>query len=201
MRNWHPFLRETLAAMAGRGVRRALGIILSPLRTEASWDRYMADVADARAGIPNAPEIVFAPPWFDHPDSSRRSPSRRARRSTRSADARRLTPLVFTAHSVPVAMADASPYVADLTAAAGAVAAPRALPVVGRLPEPERKPAGAVARARHQPPSAPRRDGERNVVVVPIGFVCDHVEVLYDLDIEARRVRHQPGSGCTARRP
>jgi len=48
MRNWHPFLHETLAEMAGKGARRALAIILSPLRTEASWERYMRDVAEAR---------------------------------------------------------------------------------------------------------------------------------------------------------
>ena len=52
MRNWHPFLRDTLAEMAARGHRRALGIILSPFRCEASWDRYIEDVAAARAGVP-----------------------------------------------------------------------------------------------------------------------------------------------------
>src|SRR5256712_8973799 len=48
MRNWHPFLHETLTEMADKGARRALAVILSPLRTEASWDRYMQDVAEAR---------------------------------------------------------------------------------------------------------------------------------------------------------
>src|SRR2546422_6919703 len=49
MRNWHPFLHETLADMTAKGVRRALGVILSPLRSDASWERYQRDVADARA--------------------------------------------------------------------------------------------------------------------------------------------------------
>src|SRR5213076_1760616 len=67
MRNWHPFLHETLAAMTARGVKRALGIILSPLRTEASWERYRQDVTGARAKVDGAPEVVFARAWGDHP--------------------------------------------------------------------------------------------------------------------------------------
>ena len=188
MRNWHPLLHETLAEMAGRGVRRALGIILSPLRTEASWDRYMSDVEEARARTPAAPEIVFAPAWSAHPGFLD-AVADRARRAFEDVpeDERRWTPLVFTAHSVPVPMADASPYVTDLTAAARAVAA--------RLDHPR----WALAyQSRSGNPGDPwlepdildvlkslAGDGERHVVVVPIGFVCDHVELLYDLDVDA----------------
>src|SRR5687768_16216748 len=67
MRNWHPFLRDTLAAMASAGHRLGLGIILSPFRSEASWERYMKDVADARRDVRDAPEVAFAPPWGQHP--------------------------------------------------------------------------------------------------------------------------------------
>ena len=67
MRNWHPFLHETLADMTAKGVKRALGIILSPLRTEASWERYRQDVTGARAKVDGAPEVVFARAWGDHP--------------------------------------------------------------------------------------------------------------------------------------
>jgi ferrochelatase len=188
MRNWHPFLHETLAEMAGRGVRRALGIILSPLRTEASWDRYMRDVAEARAPTTGAPEIVFAPTWSAHPRFLD-AVADRARRAFEDVPEgeRRWTPLVFTAHSIPVPMADASPYVTELTAAARAVAA--------RLDHPR----WALAyQSRSGNPGDPwlepdildvlkslAGDGERHVVVVPIGFVCDHVELLYDLDVEA----------------
>ena len=127
MRNWHPFLHETLAAMAARGQRRALGIILSSFRTEASWDRYQADVAAARERTRGAPEVVFAPPWFEHPRfvaavADRRRPGARTEVPPPSAAE---TPIVFTAHSVPVAMAEASPYVADFTAAARAAVAAR----------------------------------------------------------------------------
>ncbi len=196
MRNWHPFLHETLVAMAGKGLKRALGIILSSFRSEASWERYQQDVTDARAKVPGAPEVVFAPPWFEHPKFIEAVADRaRAAFSEIPEASRAWTPLVFTAHSVPVPMADASPYVADLTTAVRAVAA--------RLGHPR----WSIAyQSRSGNPRDPwlepdvgetlkrlAADGERHAVVVPIGFVCDHVEVLYDLDVEARALAADRG--------
>ena len=196
MRNWHPFLHETLAEMAGKGARRALAVILSPLRTEASWDRYMQDVAEARTSVAGAPEVGFAPAWFERPRFVAAVADRaRAALDEVRVDARASTPLVFTAHSVPVAMAAVSPYVSDLTAAARAVAR--------RLGHAQ----WSIAyQSRSGSPRQPwlepdvndvlRRlggEGKPHAVVVPIGFVCDHVEVLYDLDIEARRVAADAG--------
>ena len=113
----------TLAEMAGKGTRRALAIILSPLRTEASWDRYMHDVAEARARVAGAPEVGFAPAWYERPRFVAAVADRtRAALDEVPADARASTPVVFTAHSVPVGMAAVSPYVSDLTAATRAVA-------------------------------------------------------------------------------
>jgi protoporphyrin/coproporphyrin ferrochelatase len=191
MRNWHPFLDETLTAMAARGHRRALGIVMSSFRTEASWDRYVADVVAARERTAAAPEIVFAGPWFEHPRFVAAIADSVAAVMTEVPTAQRAdTPLVFTAHSVPVAMAAASPYVADFTATARAVAARLghaqwSLAYQSRSGGP-RDPwlepdVGDVIKAL-------AKDGARHVVVSPSGFVCDHVEVLYDLDIEARRI-------------
>jgi ferrochelatase len=196
MRNWHPFLHETLAEMADKGARRALGIILSPLRTEASWERYMQDVAEARARVARAPEVGFAPAWFEYPRFVAAVADRtRAALGKIPEDARASTPLVFTAHSVPVAMAEASPYVSDLTAAARAVA--RRLGHA-RWSVAYQSRSGSPRESWLEPDvtSVLRRlaaDGERHAVVVPIGFVCDHVEVLYDLDVEARRVAAAAG--------
>src|SRR5260370_23532608 len=134
MRNGHPSLSETLERMARDGRRRALGLILSAFRCEASWERYMADVAAARAGVAAAPEIVYAPPWCEHEHFVAAVADR-----VRSAFAevpgaeRDRTPLVFTAHSIPRAMAETSPYVADFTAAAAAGAA-RPSPAARSLP-------------------------------------------------------------------
>jgi ferrochelatase len=182
--------------MAVRGVRHALAIILSSLRAEASWERYMDDVAAARARTPSAPEITFAPPWSTHPlflDAV----ADRARMALSSVPepVRRWTPLVFTAHSIPVAMAAASSYVAELSSAASAVAA--------RLEHPRWSIAYQSRSGNPRDPwlepdvagvlRALAADGERHAVVVPVGFVCDHVEVLYDLDVEAAAVARAAG--------
>lgn len=197
MRNWHPFLHETLAEMRDRGRRRALGIILSSFQTEASWERYVADVAAAREKVgAGAPEVAYAPPWAEHPrfiDAM----------VARAADALAEVPapkragalLIFTAHSVPVAMANGSPYARQLEAAA--------LVIAGRLGHARWQ---TAYQSRSGAPGDPwlepdicdairgvKGQGIEDVVVVPIGFVCDHVEVLYDLDVEARAVAAEVG--------
>jgi ferrochelatase len=196
MRNWHPFLHETLATMTARGHRRALGIVLSSFRTEASWDRYLADVADARARTPGAPEVVFAEAWFEHPRfvAAVAAGIEAAMAEVPAAD-RPHTPLVFTAHSVPAAMAAASPYVQDFTATARAVAsrlgqARWSLAYQSRSGSPRDRWLEPDIREVLQ---ALAKDGARHVVVSPAGFVCDHVEVLYDLDVEARWVAAEQG--------
>jgi ferrochelatase len=199
MRNWHPFLHETLAEMRDRGSRRALGIILSSLQTEASWSRYVEDVAAAREKVgPDAPVVGYAPPWGDHPRFVEAMVDRARAALDGVAPARRaVAHLLFTAHSVPVSMAAGSPYAAQLDTAARAIAT-----ALGRS-------AWSVAyQSRSGSPRDPwlepdvgdriralARDGVRDVVVVPVGFVCDHVEVLYDLDVEAKAVAETCGVG------
>jgi len=199
MRNWHPFLHETLGEMKDRGHRRALGIILSSFQTEASWARYVSDVAAARDKVGgDAPEIVYAPPWAAHPlfikAMAERVEEALARvPSPRRAEAR----LVFTAHSVPAAMADGSPYAAQLEGAARVIA--------GRL---SRARWSLAYQSRSGSPREPwlepdiadairalAAEGAKDVVVAPIGFVCDHVEVLYDLDVEAGGLAEELGVG------
>ena len=179
MRHWHPHLSETLERMARDGRRRALGLILSAFRCEASWERYMADVAAARAGVAAAPEIVYAPPWFEHQRFVAAVAYRvRAALAEVPGGERDRTPLVFTAHSIPRAMAETSPYVADFTAAAAAVArrlghARWALAYQSRSGSP-RDPwlePDVVETIRDL-----AKAGERRVVLSPIGFVADHVE-------------------------
>ncbi len=196
MRNWKPYLHETLGTMAERGIKSALGIILSALRTEASWERYMNDVAEARARTLGAPAVVFAPPFFDHPLFVEAVADRaRAALALVPPSDREATPLVFTAHSVPTAMAEGSPYVADLGAASAAVAK--------RL---NHGPWRLAYQSRSGSPRDPWLEpdvndvlkdlgsrGARHAVIVPIGFVCDHVEVLYDLDVEAAATARAAG--------
>jgi len=199
MRNWPPYLHEALAEMRDRGHRRALGIILSAFQTEASWERYVSDVARAREKVgPGAPEVAYAPAWGDHPRFIECMVDRAAAALAGIPPGRRpAAHLVFTAHSVPVAMADGSPYAAQLTASARRIAE--------RLAQ---RRWSVAYQSRSGPPREPwlepdiaetlralAREGVGDVVVAPIGFACDHVEVLYDLDVEARRLAETLGLG------
>ena len=189
MRNWHPFLRDTLTAMAAAGHRRGLGVILSPFRSEASWERYMKDVAGARQAVAGAPEVIFAPAWGQHPSFvAAAAECVQAALDEIPASERAETAVVFTAHSIPRTMAEASPYVADFTAAAQAVADRLAL---GRFRLAYQSRSGSAGDPWLEPDIAHvvqqlAAGGMRHIAVMPLGFVCDHVEVLYDLDIEAR---------------
>jgi len=199
MRNWHPFLHETLAEMKDRGRRRAVAVILSSLQTEASWARYVDDVAAAREKVgPDAPEVVFAPAWADHPRFVDAMVDRTRAALAHIDSARRpAARLVFTAHSVPVAMAAGSPYAAQLEATARAVA--ERLGRAGwRIAYQSRS--GSPRDPCLEPDvsdviRALAREGALDLVVVPVGFVCDHVEVLYDLDVVARQVAEAAGVG------
>jgi ferrochelatase len=159
-------------------------------RSEASWDRYIEDVREARARVGStAPEVVFAPPWSAEP-GFRDAVAARARAALAEVPAsdRGWAPLVFTAHSLPVAMAEASPYVAEINAAAHAVVDALGHP---RYSIAYQSRSGSPHDAWLEPDinDVLRRlgaDGEQHAVVVPIGFIVDHVEVLYDLDVQAR---------------
>jgi ferrochelatase len=170
--------------MASRGHRRTLGIILSPLRTEASWDRYMTDVAEAREKARGAPDVTFAPSWGGHPMFTSAVADRAAAALLEVPEEdRRWAPLLFTAHSVPVAMAERSPYVDDFEQAAHAVVEALGL---SRFTLAYQSRSGSPREPWLEPDvndvlRSFAADGERHAVIVPIGFVCDHVEILYDL--------------------
>jgi ferrochelatase len=197
MRNWHPYFRDTLAQMAADGIKHALGLILSAQQSEAGWERYKEDIAEARAQVgPQAPTVEYLPGWHSHPlfieavtDLTRKAlnrvlPERRAQ-----------VPLVFTAHSVPVAMPGTPIYVGQVEEGARLV-----VEKIGHAKW------SVAYQSRSGDPRVPwlepdigrvltklAADGEREVVVIPIGFVCDHIEVLYDLDTEARQIAEKHG--------
>jgi ferrochelatase len=191
MRNWHPYLHEALTEMRSGGVRRAFGIVMAPHRSYASWEQYQENVADAQARTgPGAPNVVYAGPWFEEPGFIDAQAHRvEAVLQTVSDDQRDAAALVFTAHSIPIAMAQRSHYAAEVEASARLVAA-RIGHTRWRVAYQSRS--GDPREPWLEPDvNAVLRDlaGERvpAAVMVPIGFVSDHVEVLYDLDTEARK--------------
>lgn len=192
LRNSSPLFSETLAHMARDGVKRGLGFILSSHRTEASWERYQKNIEEARAELGGrAPAVDYCEGWHDHPlfiqTWAELIEGGYAKIST---DRRSSAPLIFTAHSLPVAMAARSPYIEQLNTSARMIAeklGQRCWSLAyqsrsGRPADPWLEPdIGDAIRGL-------ALKGVKEVVVAPIGFVCDHVEVLYDLDIEAKQI-------------
>ena len=197
MRNWRPYFRETLAQMVKDGIRHALGIILSAQQSEAGWDRYKENIRAAREQVgAQAPTVEYASGWYDHPlfieavtdltwQAFDQIPTERWKQ----------VPLVFTAHSVPVAMPGTPTYVQQIETGARLVAAKIghtrwSVAYQSRSGDPRTswlEPDIGVVLPQLS------AEGAREVVVVPLGFVCDHIEVLYDLDIEAREVAAKSG--------
>ena len=189
MRNWRPFLDEALETLAAGGCRRVRGIVLSAFQTEASWGRYIDSVEAARTALgERAPVVEYAEPWADHPLFIRAVADRVAATLETLPPASRSAPLIFTAHSIPRSMADVSPYAEQFARAARRVAeeagcARWELAYQSRSGNPRDPWLGPDVCVVIEELA---RAGETAVVLVPIGFVCDHVEVLYDLDVEAR---------------
>ncbi len=194
MRNTAPLIDDALRELSAQGVRRAFGFILAAHRCEASWQRYQGDLDAARERVgAAAPAIEYPAAWHNHPlfIAAAADRVRDAIAQLAAADRERAE-LIFTAHSIPVAMASRAPYIDQLKESAALVAA-----AVG-------KSNWRIAyQSRSGSPREPwlepdvnevlRRLGGGAVVLVPIGFLCDHVEVLYDLDIEAAQIARAAG--------
>src|SRR5262249_12900297 len=124
MRNWTPYLHEAMAQMRAGGVRRALAVVMAPHRSYSSWDQYQQNVAEARARVGRgAPGVEYLCAWFDHPGFIEAQADQVAEALAAVPVALRSdTPLLFTAHSIPMEMARRSPYVEQLTESARLVA-------------------------------------------------------------------------------
>jgi protoporphyrin/coproporphyrin ferrochelatase len=197
-RNWHPLLADTLRRMATDGVRRALAFVTSAFSSYSGCRQYREDIARAQAEVgPNAPHVDKLRVFFNHPGFIEPMIEHaRAALAEVPTDRRGDAVLVFTAHSIPTAMADGCQYVEQLREACGLVAAgvghgdwqlvyqSRSGPPQQPWLEPD---VNEFLRARHA--LRPLSD----VVIVPIGFISDHLEVLYDLDTEARQTCEELG--------
>jgi protoporphyrin/coproporphyrin ferrochelatase len=198
MRNSAPFFNETLRRMASDGVTRALGFILSSHRTEASWERYQTNIADAQTELgADAPAVDFCEGWHDHPLFIQTwSELIDAEFANVADDRRSATTLIFTAHSLPLTMAARSPYVEQVEITARLIAERLGhhrwslayQSRSGRPSDPWLEPdiGDAIRKITNE--------GGKEILVAPIGFVCDHVEILYDLDIAARQISEDLGA-------
>ncbi|HEX3033553.1 MAG TPA: ferrochelatase [Thermodesulfobacteriota bacterium] len=196
MRNWHPFLAETVVEMSKSGVKNVLGVIMAAHQSDASWERYQRDVKEAmdKAGVEFS--IDYAPPLFDHPLFIEASADRVAECLEQIPFIQREnTVLIFTAHSIPMPMADNSPYVEQLQTSSRLIAECLGH---GRWMLAYQSRSGRPTDPWLEPDICDvvrdlANEDVHYVVVQPIGFLCDHVEVLFDIGIEAVEVAHEVG--------
>ena len=205
MRNWHPFLADTLAEMSRAGVRRAVGFLAAAQRSYSSCTQYRENVDTARATLTGAGladvEIIYVGDWHTHPGFVEANAEHVGNALNElPPDVRDRARVVFTAHSIPVSMAERYPYQKQLEETASAVAAAVA-ERRGVAPD-----WSLVFQSRSGRPEDPwlgpdvcdylrdeRARGLPAAVLSPIGFLCDHVEVLYDLDVEAAALCREIG--------
>jgi len=185
-RNCHPFLADTVRAMRDDGVERALAFVTSAFGSYSGCRQYLEDIEAARAAVgDDAPVVDKLRLYYNHPGFI----------DTMAENVRSVlervpvgSPLVFTAHSIPLASAEQSPYVTQLREASALVASRAAPERQWSLVFQSRS--GAPGQAWLEPDVSDHlrelaRTGAPGAVLVPIGFTSDHMEVIYDLDVLA----------------
>jgi len=196
MRNWHPFTPDTIKKIYDNGARKVIGMIMAAHQSDASWERYQRDVQEALTELGLEMEFDYSPPLFDHPLFIENSADRVQDCLDQIAkEEYPETMILFTAHSIPVPMAEASPYVQQLETTARLIAE--------KL---NYKNWRLVYQSRSGRPTDPwlepdvcdviegiSKDGVKNVIAQPIGFICDHIEVLFDIGVEAQETSDEVG--------
>ena len=188
-RNWHPLLRDVVEQMADDGIQHALAFVTSAFGSYSSCRQYREDIARARDEVgQRAPQIDVIRRFYNHPGFIAAVADRTADALAELPEERRgAARLLFTAHSIPVAMAHTGPYEAQLLESCRLVA-----DALGRTRW------QLAFQSRSGPPGQPWLEpdvestlrtiaadgGSRDIVVVPIGFLHDHMEVVFDLDVE-----------------
>jgi ferrochelatase len=184
MRNWHPFIKDGLARLAANGVSRVIGIPLAPQFSTLSVQKY---IDAAKAALPSGVAFEAVESFHAHPLLLDAFADRVREAAPKPDEA-----VIFTAHALPVRVIEAGDRYADEVAATAAGVASRAsikaydvaYQSAGRTPEPWIGPElGQVIDDRSA--------SSRRFLVVPIGFVCDHTEILFDIDIQAARTARE----------
>src|ERR1043165_2808312 len=183
-RNWHPLLPDTLSQMAQDGIKNALAFVTSAYSSYSSCRQYRQNISDAQAAVgPEAPRVEKLRVFYNHPLFIAANVDH-IRAALSKFDVAASINLVFTAHSIPESMAVNCDYAMQLAEVGDQIA--KAVGIKnwqlvyqsrsGSPSQPPRGPHGTGhLRTLH-------REGVKNVVLAPIGFVSDHMEVVYDLD-------------------
>lgn len=192
-RNWHPFLPDTLRKMKEDGIRRAIAFVTSAYSSYSGCRQYREDIVRAQVEVgPGAPEVDKIRPFFNHPAFVEATVERvRDAMQALPADSQHNVQIIYVAHSIPLVMANTSDYVKQLEEMRRLISE-----MLGQNND------ALVYQSRSGGPGQPwlepdilnylRQVKAQNlasaVVLAPISFISDHMEVLYDLDVEARQL-------------
>ena len=192
-RNWQPYIADTLKQMHADGVRNAAVFVTSAFGSYSGCRQYREDIGRGLGQTGVQDMVLGKLPHFCLTSQFRQVMTERVEAAL--AQVSPAAPLVFTAHSIPIAMADASPYVTQLKQCCESVA------MAAGHPQWE-----LVYQSRSGPPTQPwlepdilahlhllNSEGAKEVVICPIGFCSDHMEVLFDLDTEAAQLCEELG--------
>jgi ferrochelatase len=196
-RNWHPLLTDTFAQMRKHGIRRAIAYVTSMFSSYSGCRKYREDLYAAAAASPGAPVIDRLRFGYNHPGFVEASRDRvRAALERIPAERRASTPILFSAHSLPQSMAQHCAYESQLNGCCQLIAADLAHQRWRLVYQSNNASYGKepwlgpdVGDAIEQAHDA----GAADIVVAPIGFVCDHLEVVLDLDVEAAQRARELG--------
>jgi len=196
LRHWHPFIKETYAELLKESPEQIIGVCMAPQQSSLSTGAYRKKVEEARTELRDPTELTYVGSWNRHPrliaaivDNIRKG------LLAFPADARASVPVLFTAHSLPeriVALKDSYPdevkgTVDAVTQFLGHQPTYFAYQSQGRSSEPWLGPTVESMLETIQ------LAGHRSVLVAPIGFICDHVETLFDIDIELKQLAVNKG--------
>ncbi|MCA9074040.1 MAG: ferrochelatase [Planctomycetaceae bacterium] len=198
-RNWHPMLADTMQQMIDDGVKRAIALVLSSFSSYSGCRQYREDIGRAQEAVgKQAPAVDKLRVWYNHPDfiSANVDCVRRSLEKF-TVDTQESSHIAFTAHSIPKSMADHCRYEEQLTETCRLIADELAI-AADRWQ--------LVYQSRSGRPQDPWLEpdicdhlrnlnaiGVENVIAHPVGFLSDHMEVLYDLDDEAAKVSQELG--------
>jgi len=185
-RHWTPYLKDVIAEMAEKGYRKILGIIMAPHRAKVSWEWYQQTVKKGIEAVEGEkPAVDYLDQWYTH---SGYVGAITEIIQTACGDKLDRAELVFTAHAIPQVAADTSPYSQqfEMTGEAVAQELGKSRYSFAYQSEVETSPLPWTQPDINDWLKAKQTEGIDTVVASPIGFLCDHVEVLYDLDIEAK---------------
>lgn len=196
-RFWRPFVKDALQEMARDGVHRALAFVPSAFSSYAGCRAYLETLARARAEIgEQAPTVEKLRGCHDHPAFLEAAAERvRAAIASLPEDRRARTPVVLTAHSLPIAMAASCEYENEFKESCALVMARIAAERWSLAYQSAPASAAWLAPDIAEELRRVAAMGARDAVVAPLGFFSDHMEVVYDLDVAAREVADQIGLG------